>query len=92
MMGIVTTDDVLGGAPRLEDRRVSVRQIAALMIDADEPPERVAEQLDVTVAEVHEALAYYHRHEDELRAQRERIRANERRLRDASAAPGTDDG
>ncbi|PSP93283.1 hypothetical protein BRC84_05195 [Halobacteriales archaeon QS_1_68_44] len=30
MDGIVSTDDVMGGDPRLEGRRVSVRQIAEL--------------------------------------------------------------
>lgn len=42
-MSIVRTEDVLGGEPRLEGRRISVLQIAERVIDADQSPEYIAD-------------------------------------------------
>lgn len=47
-------------------RRVSVRQIATLVIDGGLAPVEVADQLDLSLAEVHLALAYYYANPDEL--------------------------
>lgn len=63
-VGIVSTDDVFGGEPRLEGRRISVLQIAELVFTHGQSPEHVADQLDVSPAEVHTALAYYYDVED----------------------------
>lgn len=72
MEGIVATDDVMGGEPRLEGRRVSVRQIAELTIDGGLAPADVADQLDLSLAEFHLAMAYYYANPDEMAAVRER--------------------
>ena len=53
MNGIVKTDDVMGGDPRLEGRRVSVRQVAELVIDGGTPVSEVADQLDLSRADGH---------------------------------------
>jgi len=52
--------------PHIADRRISVRQIYALVEGRDEPPEAVADRYDLDVAAVYHALAYYHDHPREM--------------------------
>lgn len=59
MDGIVRTDDVLGGEPRLAGRRISLRQISELAVDGGVPPAEIADQLEISHADVHRALTYY---------------------------------
>lgn len=86
-MSIVKTEDTLGGEPRLEGRRVTVMQVAELVIEAGESPEYVADQLELGLDEVHEALAYYYRHPDEMDEIRERHRRLEEQLEQEADAP-----
>lgn len=79
MDGIESTPDVLGGEPRLEGRRISVRQIAAMVLEGGMAPADVADQLRVLLAEVHLALAYHYANPEEMREV-------EREHRDAAAA------
>lgn len=67
MSKIVSTEDVLGGAPRVEGRRIGVHHIATRVIDAGESPEQVAADYDLDIADVHRALAYYYDHPREMR-------------------------
>ena len=67
MADIVSTDDVLGGAPRIKGRRIGVHHIAGRVVDADESPEQVAADYDLEVADVYRALVYYYEHPDEMR-------------------------
>lgn len=67
-MPIASDDDVLGGEPRIEGTRVGVRHVGVLVIDGGESPAYVADQFDVSLDEVYEALAYYYDHVDEIRA------------------------
>jgi uncharacterized protein (DUF433 family) len=67
MAEIVSTDGVLGGAPRVDGRRIGVHHIAKRVIDAGESPEQVAADFDLDIADVHRALAYYYDHPDEMR-------------------------
>jgi uncharacterized protein (DUF433 family) len=85
-MPVVKTDDVLGGDPRLEGRRVSVLHVAEL-VRAGYSPAYVADQLALSLAEVHEAMAYYYDNPDEMDALRERDAELEEELRDRSNAP-----
>lgn len=85
-MPVVTTDDVLGGDPRLEGRRITVLQVADLVLD-DHAPEYVADQLDLSLADVHEAMAYYYNHPDEMRELRREDENLEAELRERSDAP-----
>lgn len=71
MEGIVKTADVMGGEPRLEGRRISVRQIVELVLDGGNAPADVADQLDVPLSDVHLALAYHYAHPEEMAAVRE---------------------
>lgn len=69
---IVKTDGVLGGKARLDGRRVSVFHVGELYTVAGDTPEEIADQLDLSLAEVHAALAYNYEHPDEMAATRER--------------------
>ena len=71
MDGIAKTDAVMGGEPRLDGRRISVRQIAELVIDGGDTPAEVADQLEVPRSEVHLALAYHYANPEEMAAVRE---------------------
>lgn len=64
---IVSTDDVLGGAPRIEGRRIGVHHVAARVVDEGESPEQVAADYDLEIADVYRALAYNYDHAEELR-------------------------
>ncbi len=86
-MTIVQTEDTLGGKPRLEGRRISVLQVAEMYIDAGKSPEIIADQLDIGLDEIHEALAYYYSHPDEMNELRERKRELRERIREKSDAP-----
>lgn len=80
MEGIVKTPDVMGGEPRLDGRRISVRQIVELVIDGGNAPADVADQLDISLSEVHLALAYHYANPEEMAAIRE---AHSERMQEA---------
>lgn len=86
-MSIVRTEDVLGGEPRLDGRRISVLQIAERVIDAGQSPEHIADQLDLALGEIYHALAYYYDHIDEMNAIRERHHDLETELEDVALSP-----
>lgn len=86
-MTIVRTEGVLGGEPRLDGRRVSVLQVAERIVTHGQEPEHVADQLDISLAEVHRALAYYYDHVDEMNEIRDRHRKLEAELEEAATSP-----
>jgi len=64
--------------PHIEGSRVTVQHIQARVEGGGLRPETVANRLNLDVADVYEALAYYHRHPEEMRAverQREQVAA-----------------
>lgn len=67
MAEIVSTDDVLGGAPRVDGRRIGVHHIANRVIDTGTPPEQVAADYDLDIADVYRALVYYYDNAEEMR-------------------------
>lgn len=86
-MPIQKDDDVLGGEPRIEGTRIGVRHVAEMVVDGHTSPAHVADQLDVSLSDVYEALAYYYAHSTEIR---EFERANEtarERVRDQTLHP-----
>lgn len=58
--------DILSG-PHVRGRRISVRQIYALVEERDEDPEAVADRFDLDVADVYQARSYYKHHPREMR-------------------------
>ena len=86
-MTIARDDDVLSGEPRIDETRVGVRHVAARVIDSGQSPAYVADQLDLSLAEVYEALSYYYDHVEEMRdLERENEDAFER-VRESSLKP-----
>jgi uncharacterized protein (DUF433 family) len=86
-MGLTRDEDVLGGEPRIEGTRIGVRHVAARVIDSGQSPAHVADQLDVALADVYDALSYYYAHIDEMRElERENEEAFER-VRESSLKP-----
>lgn len=53
--------------PHVRGRRISVRQVYALVEERGEDLEAVADRYDLDVADVYHALAYYHDHPREMR-------------------------
>lgn len=53
--------------PHIQDRRISVRQVYALVEERDRDPAAVADRFDLDIADVYHALAYYHDHPEEMR-------------------------
>ena len=66
-MTITRADDVLGGEPCIQETRIGVRHVAARVIEAGQSPAYVADQLDLSLASVYEALSYYYDHIEEMR-------------------------
>jgi uncharacterized protein (DUF433 family) len=87
MTDIVRTDGVLGGEPRLDGHRISVLQVADMVLEADHEPEYVADQLGISLADVHSALAYYYEHPGEMDAIRERHDHLETKLAKRTVVP-----
>lgn len=58
--------DDLMDEPHISGRRISVRQIYALVEERGVDPETVADRYDLDVADVYHALAYYHDHPREM--------------------------
>lgn len=82
---IVRDDDVMGGEPRIEGRRVTVLRIRDLVEERGLPADEVADMHDLDVADVYAALTYFYEHPDEMEAVRERRRELEADARDAGA-------
>lgn len=53
--------------PHIRGRRISVRQVYALVEERGENAEAVADRYDLDVADVYHALAYYHDNPREMR-------------------------
>lgn len=86
-MSITRDEDVLGGEPRIEGTRIGVRHVAGRVIEGGRSAAHVADQFDLSLAAVYEALSYYYAHPDEMREyERENDRAFER-LRETSLKP-----
>ena len=86
-MTITRDEDVLGGEPRIEGTRVAVRHVVGRVIDAGAEPAHVADQLDLRLTDVYEALAYYYANVEELRSLRRENEDAFDRLREESLDP-----
>lgn len=71
---ITSDEDVLGGEPRIDGRRIGVLQLYEEVEERGDSPHTVADRYDLDVATVYHALAYYHEHPREMGGVRERRR------------------
>ena len=74
MSDIVSTPDTLGGAPRIDGRRIGVHHVTKRVVDAEISPAQVAADYDLDLADVYRALTYYYDHSDEMQAVRKQRR------------------
>lgn len=63
---ITSTPTVLGGKPRVKNRRLGVHFLATQVIDGEDDPEVVADRYDVPVEAVRAAVSYYYEHSEEM--------------------------
>jgi uncharacterized protein (DUF433 family) len=74
--------------PHIEGRRITVRFIRNRVEEADLSPQTVADRHDLDVADVYQALAYYHDHPQEMSAvERQREDATEAHADTALTGP-----
>lgn len=86
-MSIIRDDDVLGGEPRIDSTRIGVRHVATRVVDSGQSPAHVADQLDISLAAVYEALSYYYAHMDEMRVLEAENESAFERVRESSVKP-----
>ena len=71
---IVVTPGVAGGRPRIAGHRIRVQDIAIWYEQLGLSPDEIANEYDLTLSEIHAALAYYFDHRDRIRRDIERDR------------------
>lgn len=77
--------------PHLPESRVTVREIRARVEERGLDPETVADRFSLDIADVYEALAYYHSNPEEMRAaERRHERADEEASQRSSMKPPVD--
>lgn len=78
---IVRDAETLDGEPRIEGRRISVRQIAEWVEESDRTARTVADCHNLDIADVYAALAYYHSHAEEMDTVDRHLREREQAAR-----------
>jgi uncharacterized protein (DUF433 family) len=63
---IEVSADTAGGRPRIRGRRVTVQDIVIWHDRLGRSADEIAAEYDVTLADVHAALAYYFDHREEI--------------------------
>lgn len=82
----------MGGEPRIDGTRVSVRQIAELVDLRKMPVPDVRRRLKVPEVDIHRSMVYYHDHPEEFAALRqERAEAERRGKKNAITPPDGDE-
>ncbi len=76
---ITRTRDVRGGRPRIAGTGVTVRRIVT-WYKQGLTPEQIADEVELSLAQVHAALAYYHANRDEIEADLAEEEAEVKRL------------
>lgn len=64
---VSTEDSEIHGEPHIEGSRVTVRGVYVRVEKRGLAPERIAERYNLDIADIYEALAYYHTNPEELR-------------------------
>ncbi len=77
---IVSNPKIRRGRPIIAGTTLMVQDVAAHHIYKKYTPEELAYQLQISLAQVHAALAYYYDHKDEIDTQ---IEENDRLIREA---------
>jgi Protein of unknown function (DUF433). len=88
---VAAEDSEIHGEAHIEGSRVTVRDVHARVEKRGLAPERVAERYNVDIADVYEALAYYHANPEEMRRieRRHERAAAEARARSSLTPPNS---
>ena len=78
---IELTRDTAGGKPRIRGRRITVQDVALWHERLGKSADEIAAEYDLTLADVHAALAYYFDHREEIDARMTEDRAFAEALR-----------
>jgi len=81
---IVATPGTLGGKARIAGRRISVEDIAIWHAKLGKTVDEICVEYDLSLAEVHAALAYYYDHQVEIDQHIKETDAFVRALRESS--------
>ena len=81
---IVATPGTLGGKARIAGRRISIEDIAIWHLRLGKTVDEICAEYDLSLAEVHAALAYYYDHQTEIQPQINEGDAFLKALRDSS--------
>jgi len=81
---IELTPGIAGGKPRIAGRRITVQQVAVWHERMGRSADEIADEYDLTLAEVYAALAYYFANREELDKSLEEGRAFAAALRSAT--------
>jgi len=81
---IVATPGTLGGKARVAGRRISVEDIAIWHVRLGKTVDEICAEFDLSLAEVHAALAYYYDHQNEIERDIDQGDAFSRALRDSA--------
>jgi uncharacterized protein (DUF433 family) len=81
---IVATPGTLGGKARIAGRRISIEDIAIWHLRLGKTVDEICAEYDLSLAEVHAALAYYYDHQAEIERQINEGDAFLKALRDSS--------
>jgi len=63
---IESSPGIAGGKPRVAGHRITVQDIAIWHERLGRSPDEIAAEYDLTLAQIHAALAYYFDHRDEI--------------------------
>ena len=63
---IEITPGVMGGKPRIAGHRISVQNVVIWHNEMGYSVEKIAEDYNLSLADVYAALAYYHDHKEEV--------------------------
>jgi len=65
---ITKTTGVCGGQPTIDNTRVRVKNVVALLQEGKTPEEMLVQYPDLALAQIHAALLYYYDHPAEIEA------------------------
>lgn len=63
---IEITPGIAGGRPRIAGRRIKVQDIVIWHEWQGKSPDEIASEYDLSLADIHAALAYYHDHREQI--------------------------
>jgi uncharacterized protein (DUF433 family) len=89
-MGITVDESVLSGQPRIAGTRIGVIHVYETVVPNGVSVPAAADAFDVSVGEIHEALAYYYNHPDVVADHRERQQRARSELQERAVKPPAD--